>query len=75
VRVYRQRCYKEIDRMIEKLAKAKTYREIAKIKEEAVSKGILVDDGVRLSHNHSFLYSKRFFKGYCNRIRRFVMRA
>ena len=72
IRVYRWRCCKEVDNMLKRLAQAETYVEMAQIKNEAISKGILINGGRKLSHNHSFIHSKRFFEAYHNKLYRLV---
>jgi len=75
IRTYRQRCCKEVDNMLKRLSEAETDAEVAQIKGEAISKGILINGGNGLSHNHSFVHSKRFFEAYHNKVHKLVFRA
>ena len=63
-RAYRDGCIKEVDKLVDGLNGAKHYSEVRVIKNEAVSRGILNIDHERLSHNHSWVDSKRFFEAY-----------
>lgn len=73
VRIFRQRCLKDVDELMAELDRAEDIRAVRRVKDQAISKGIFIDNG-RLSHNHSWLNSKRLFAQYHQKIRRFVYR-
>jgi len=45
---------------------------VSKIKQEALSKGILIEYNNKLNHNHSFIHSKKFFEAYHAQVHKFI---